>query len=334
MRKLYLVALILLLATGCSRAQQPPEPPESPSPTSGLQERQSASSGDNALRPLPEQPLPYREPHSEAKPKAKTVPDKERKSARAAQTKSRKQAKESTAATSARKGAGTAVRRSSSAQLSIAELRHKYPTIFRIKGSAQSRKVALTFDDVPDGHFTPKVLDVLRKNGVKATFFLVGSRAEKHPDVVRRIVREGHVIGNHTYNHPLLTKISKEKFIKQVVSTEQIINDIAGYKPKFLRPPYGEINEQQLRWAGAHGYVVVNWNVDSLDWKGLDAKEVYNNILSTVRAGAIVLQHGGGNVDGNLDGTLEALPDIIETLQKRNYQIVTLPELLHTSKNR
>lgn len=331
MRKLYLVALILLMATGCSRGQPPPQPP---SPTSSLQERQSASSGDDALRPLPEQPLPHREQHSEATPNAKPVPDKERKSAQAAQTKSRKRTTDSTTAASARKGAGTAVRRSSSAQLSIAELRHKYPTIFRIKGSAQTRKVALTFDDVPDGHFTPKVLDVLKKYGVKATFFLVGSRAEKHPDVVRRIVREGHVIGNHTYNHPLLTKISKEKFIKQVVSTEKIINDIAGYKPKFLRPPYGEINEQQLRWAGAHGYVVVNWNVDSLDWKGLDAEEVYKNILSTVRSGAIVLQHAGGNVDGNLNGTLEALPDIIETLQKRNYRIVTLPELLHTSKNR
>lgn len=194
--------------------------------------------------------------------------------------------------------------------------------------------VALTFDDVPDPRYTPQLLDVLRKYKVKATFFVVGSRAEKHPALVARMVREGHAVGNHSYNHPQFTKLSVNQFRTQVVRTENIIQLLAGYKPRLIRPPYGDINEQQLKWAKARGYKLVNWNVDSLDWRGLSKAQVKHNILSRAGRGAIILQHGGGGRGSNLQGTLQALPDIIRTIRSKGYSFVTVPQMLQVSKDK
>jgi len=214
----------------------------------------------------------------------------------------------------------------------LSALRHKYPGIFKNSGSSYSRRVSLTFDDVPD-EFTGKVLDVLKEYNVKATFFVMGYRAEKHPDLIKRMVREGHLIGNHTYNHPLLTKLSMVKFKQQILRTDAILHRIIGYHPKFIRPPYGEINEQQVRWAGNQGYIIVNWNVDSQDWRGLSAQRVMSNILTTTRPGSIILQHAAGNVGGVLNGTLEALPRVIERLKSQRYQFVTLTDMFHVRKS-
>lgn len=235
--------------------------------------------------------------------------------------------------TSKRLSARKAKTRARNSYQALSKLQHKYPTIFKNHGSSKSRKIALTFDDVPDA-FTNKVLDVLKKYNVKATFFILGYRAEAHPEIVRRMVREGHLIGNHSYNHPLLTKISMDKFERQILRTDTILYRIAGYHPKFIRPPYGEINEQQVQWAGKQGYIIVNWNVDSQDWRGLSASRVSRNILSTTRPGSIILQHAGGNEGGVLNGTLEALPYIIERLERQNYQFVTLTEMFHIPQNR
>jgi len=214
----------------------------------------------------------------------------------------------------------------------LSTLRHKYPAIFKTNGSSYGRRVSLTFDDVPD-EFTGKVLDVLKAYNVKATFFVMGYRAEKHPDIVRRMVREGHLVGNHTYNHPLLTKLSMVRFKREILRTDAILHRIIGYHPKFIRPPYGEINEQQVRWAGSQGYIIVNWDVDSQDWRGLSAQRVMSNILKTTRPGSIILQHAGGNVGGVLNGTLEALPRIIERLKNQRYQFVTLTDMFHVRKS-
>ncbi|WP_197255804.1 polysaccharide deacetylase family protein [Paenibacillus dendritiformis] len=220
--------------------------------------------------------------------------------------------------------------------LSLAQLRMKYPHIFKLHGSKRGlRRVALTFDDVPDNRITPLVLDILRDHNIRATFFLVGSRAKAHPELVRRIVREGHIIGNHSYSHPLMTKLSMPAFEQQVKDAERVIEDIIGYKPRFYRPPFGEINEEQLKWAGDHGYLVVNWDVDSNDWRGLNAKEVYDNVISGVRPGSIVLQHAGGSKQNHyLQGTVKALPSIIKELKKQRYRFVTVPELLQDRKDK
>lgn len=211
---------------------------------------------------------------------------------------------------------------------SLSQLYHKFPETIVTKGP-RTKKIALTFDDVPDPRFTPAVLDILSKYHVHATFFVVGNRAEKHPGLVSRINREGHAIGNHSYDHPLFTKIPLSQFQNQILTTERRIQYIVGYKPKLIRPPYGDITEEQLKWAKKHGYKIVNWNVDSLDWKGISKEKVKSNILSSVGRGSIILQHAGGGVGSDLTGTIQALPEVIQNLRKKGYTFVTVPELLH-----
>jgi len=217
--------------------------------------------------------------------------------------------------------------------LTVSQLIRKYPDTLKTRGP-RVKAVALTFDDVPDPRFTPQLLDVLNKYHVKATFFVVGNRAKKHPELVSRMVREGHIIGNHSYNHPNFRKLRMKEFKSQIIRTENIIQNIAGYKPKLIRPPYGEITEGQLKWAKSQGYKVINWNVDSQDWKGLPKGQVKANILSSTGKGAIILQHGGGGVGSHLEGSIQALPEVITSLKQRGYTFVTVPQLLHVSKSK
>ncbi|WP_054955842.1 polysaccharide deacetylase family protein [Paenibacillus dakarensis] len=213
------------------------------------------------------------------------------------------------------------------AALTLSQLIKKYPETFRVRGP-RLKQVALTFDDVPDPRFTPQILNILKQKGVKATFFAVGNRAKKHPHILERIKREGHAVGNHSYNHALFNKLTLNEFIDQIERTNRIIKSITGLRPRLLRPPYGEINEEQLRWARKNNYKIVNWNVDSLDWKGLSKEQVKRNILSTVGPGAIILQHGGGGVGTDLQGSINALPEIISELRAKGYTFVTLPDML------
>lgn len=210
---------------------------------------------------------------------------------------------------------------------SLGELRRKYSETFKFNGP-YVKQIALTFDDVPDPRFTPQVLDILQKHGVKATFFVVGHRVQKHPDLLKRIYVEGHSIGNHSYSHPLFKEKSVTEFKKEILMTEEIINHTIGIKPRYIRPPYGEINEDQLKWAKKEGYRIINWNVDSQDWKGLNKEKITQNVLKTVGPGSIILQHAGGGHGSDLTGTIEALPDIIQMLKKQGYRFVTVPELL------
>lgn len=218
-------------------------------------------------------------------------------------------------------------------KLTLGQLRKKYKSTFVTNGP-DVKRIALTFDDVPDPRFTPQILDVLKEYGVKATFFVNGQRVLNHPELAKRIHDEGHVIGNHSFTHPDFNKISMTAFISEIKKTEQAIFPITGYIPKLIRPPYGEITEEQLIWAAEHKYRVVNWNVDSLDWKGLNKEQVLSNILSGIRPGAIVLQHGGGGYGSKLQGTIDALPEVIKTLKNQGYELVTVPELLGIEKSK
>lgn len=214
------------------------------------------------------------------------------------------------------------------------EMQRKYKGAFVLSAPREVRKVALTFDDVPDPRFTPKVLDILKRKGVKATFFVVGTRARKHPGLVRRIVREGHAVGNHSYAHPDFSTLPLTKVQEQIRKTEQRLEPLVGFKPLLIRPPYGEILPSQVAWAQRSGYTVVNWDVDSSDWRQLSKARVFRNVTGSVRPGSVVLMHAGGGEGQNLSGTVAALPRIIDWLRENRYEPVTLPELLGVPERR
>ncbi|QGQ99971.1 polysaccharide deacetylase family protein [Paenibacillus psychroresistens] len=214
-------------------------------------------------------------------------------------------------------------------KLTLPQLRLKYPQFFRLNGSNHESKIALTFDDGPDNKYTPQILDVLQKYHVKATFFVLGIRAQANPSIIRRIVNEGHAIGNHSYDHANPAKMTEAQFEKQFTQTQLILDKLIGYEPKLIRTPYGAIQENQLKWAAKNGLIAVNWDIDSLDWKELSDSQVVANIMEHTHKGAIILQHSAGGDSQDLSGTLKALPIVIEQLKKQGFKLVTVPELLH-----
>lgn len=213
-------------------------------------------------------------------------------------------------------------------QRKIVDLVSMFPDLFYRQGPNDVKKVALTFDDGPDSVYTPQILDILRENKVKATFFLIGERAKLFPDVVKRMAKEGHIIGNHSMTHPNIIKLNDQQTAKEIKDCENIIKSLAGYRPALFRSPYGSLDPEKVRAIGKLKVKIIAWNVDSLDWKSLTAEQVKTNILENVREGSIILQHSSGSEKENLTGSVAALKDIIKTLKKEGYKFVTVPELL------
>ncbi|WEK53384.1 MAG: polysaccharide deacetylase family protein [Candidatus Cohnella colombiensis] len=209
------------------------------------------------------------------------------------------------------------------------QLENEYEGVFYLSASREVRKVALTFDDIPASRVTPQILDVLKEKNVHSTFFAVGSRSLKHHKLLQRIHSEGHAVGNHSYNHPDFSKMTLAEFQGQIKRTERIIEKTIGFKPRLIRPPYGEVLPEQLEWARKAGYAVVNWDVDSQDWRQLSADEIFNNVTRSVRPGSVILLHAGGGAGQSLKGTVEALPRIIDWLRDNHYEPVKLTELLN-----
>lgn len=206
-------------------------------------------------------------------------------------------------------------------------LQSKYPDIMIYRGDTNEKVVALTFDDGPDERFTPQVLDVLKEHNVKATFFLLGTRVEKYPNVAKRIVKEGHSIGNHTYWHPDLTKTGVKNMIWEIEKNENKIKEVTEVKTDLFRAPYGALNEDLVEKLGGMGYRGIGWSVDSEDWKSLKAKKVKDNVLSAVHPGAIVLMHSAGHWTQDLSGTAKALDELIPYLRKKGYEFVTVNDM-------
>jgi len=203
---------------------------------------------------------------------------------------------------------------------------------YAFSGPANSANVALTFDDGPDATFTPQILDKLKKYGVKATFFLLGENMEKYPDLVRRIVAEGHVIGNHTYSHPNITTLSDQEFVAEMKKTDDLIFKMAGYRPRFFRPTYGAIDENKLRWATNQNMMVIQWTIDTLDWEGRSAEQINQMVNGNILPGSIILQH---NADGvPLQGSVDSLDLFIPALLQKGTRFVTLPQMFGLPKDR
>ena len=183
--------------------------------------------------------------------------------------------------------------------------------------------VALTFDDGPDAKNTPRLLDMLAKRNIKATFFVLGERIEMHPELLKREKAEGHEIGNHSWNHPNLAKMSEEGVRGQLQRTHDLILKSSGSKTTLMRPPYGSITERQKKWvADAMGYKVILWAVDPLDWRKPGPAVVARRILSATRPGSIVLMH-----DIHTQ-SVDAVPQILDGLTAKGFKFVTVSQLL------
>ena len=183
--------------------------------------------------------------------------------------------------------------------------------------------IALTFDDGPDAVMTPRVLDILDRYGVKATFFLVGEKVRMNPDIVRRMVDAGHIIGNHTYTHSVLFPLSDRRSVqKEIEDTQQVVNDIAGIRMHLFRPPFGVTNPIIGDVVRNCGLQTVGWSVRSLDTFGCRSREaVLGRIKHKLHKGAIVLLHDRCN---DADVLLERL---LQELAKCNMRVVALDEL-------
>jgi peptidoglycan-N-acetylglucosamine deacetylase len=207
------------------------------------------------------------------------------------------------------------------------EFAKKFPKDFIIKISTNQKKIALTFDDGPDTLNTIKVLDILNSYRAKASFFMVGFKMERHPQVVKRIEQMGHAIGNHSYSHPNFLEQGDTLILeKQIVGTDHIFEKILHTKPVYFRPPYGKINSEQIRWVLGKGYKIVHWSINTFDWDidQIESEDIFQAIKDQIEPGAIILLHVGET----RYKTVEALPKILEWLQQNGYQCVTLDELL------
>jgi peptidoglycan/xylan/chitin deacetylase (PgdA/CDA1 family) len=183
--------------------------------------------------------------------------------------------------------------------------------------------IALTFDDGPNATLTPKLLDLLAARHLKATFFVVGQNAADHPDILRRAVREGHEIANHSWSHPNLGKMSDEAVRRELQKTDDAIAAAIGKRPTLMRPPYGSITAHQKKWIHEEfGYRIIIWDVDPLDWKRPGPSVVTSRILKETKAGSIVLAHDIH------PPTLEAMPATFDQLMKKGFKSVTVTELL------
>ncbi|WP_408955977.1 polysaccharide deacetylase family protein [Natroniella sp. ANB-PHB2] len=189
-------------------------------------------------------------------------------------------------------------------------------------------KVALTFDDGPDTKYTPQVLNILKEYNIKATFFLEGKKVERYPHIVERIVEEGHVIGNHSWSHPNLNLLNDDTIAEEILKTEEAIERIINRKTTLLRPPYGFASSRVVNKAADLNYRVVNWSVDSFDWRVDSKEELLDNTLPGINPGAIILLHSATGEGNSLAPTVEALPTIIEETRNKGLDFDTVNNVL------
>lgn len=196
----------------------------------------------------------------------------------------------------------------------------------------EEKLIALTFDDGPDPADTPQILDLLKQYDVKATFFLIGTKAERYPELVQREAAEGHELANHTYRHTYFNKKIPERRIRdELTKAQDAIHRISGQKPHLFRPPGGYYNETLVQTAKKEGFTVImwSWHMDTLDWDTPGVNKITSKVLNNARNGDIVLFHD--YVEGKTE-TIEALKKILPELKQRGYRFVTVSELLSYRK--
>ena len=190
----------------------------------------------------------------------------------------------------------------------------------------QEKKIALTFDADTDNLETQKLIGILRRYHVKATFFAVGAWVGKYPDSLQALAAAGHEIGNHSNTHPHMTGLSRADMTAQMAECSRRIEAAAGVWPEFFRAPYGDTGPDVAAAAQSLGMVSVEWSVDSFDWRNLPPGQIARRVIDQARPGSIVLLHCGAK------NTATALPEILETLQSEGYRIVPVSQLLYRDR--
>ncbi len=184
--------------------------------------------------------------------------------------------------------------------------------------------VALTFDDGPHPSHTPRLLDILKQRNVKATFYVVGTNVSRHPHIIRRMLAEGHEVGNHTVNHPNLSQMGDDGVRRELDGVITAMRSAApNYRMRTMRPPYGALTQRQREWIfREYGYPTIMWSVDPQDWRRPGASVVTQRILSNTRSGGIVLAH---DIHG---ATIDAMPATVDGLLGRGFRFVTVSQLI------
>lgn len=201
----------------------------------------------------------------------------------------------------------------------INKTNYEYDVVINRKIDKSKKMIAFTFDDGPN-YNTSKVIDVLNKYDIKATFFVLGSRAINNKDILRKMVDSGMEIGNHTYNHLLLTKYDEDKIRSEIEDTSDVIYSATNKRPNLLRPSYGSVNNKIKKVANMP---IIIWDIDTLDWKYHNSKRITSRVVNKVRDGDIILMHD------IYSASLNALSNIIPILQDNGYEFVTIDELFY-----
>ncbi len=183
--------------------------------------------------------------------------------------------------------------------------------------------VAMTFDDGPHPTHTPRLLDMLRERGLRATFYLIGDRVVTYPAIARRIAEEGHEIGNHSWSHPFLDRMGDNAVIREIDRTTDAIFQVTGRPPVTFRPPYGAFTRRQRTWLNANRSLpTILWSVDPQDWRRPGAPTIANRILQASHQGAIILSHDIHR------GTIDAMPHTLDGLSARGLHFVTVSQII------
>ena len=201
----------------------------------------------------------------------------------------------------------------------INKTNYEYDVVINRKIDKSKKMIALTFDDGPN-YNTSKIIDVLNKYDIKATFFVLGSRAINNKDILKKMADSGMEIGNHTYNHLLLTKYDENKIRSEIEDTSEVIYSATKKRPKLLRPSYGSVNNKIKKVANMP---IIIWDIDTLDWKYHNSKRITSRVVNKVRDGDIILMHD------IYSASLNALSNIIPILQDNGYEFVTIDELFY-----
>lgn len=193
-----------------------------------------------------------------------------------------------------------------------------------------SKQIALTYDDGPNHPHTLRILDILARHNVRATFFLIGRFVRERPEIARAVVNAGHVVGNHTFTHPLLTLRSHAEIRRELLDCRSALHDVIGEHSNLFRPPFGGRRPAVLRIARELGLEPIMWNVTGYDWNAPPAAEIERKVTKQMRGGDVILLHDGGHrhMGADRSQTVIATDHLIARYKGEGYQFVTIPQMM------